>query len=165
MDQIPRLSCRAQEYCLRNSSNSLNYTLDPQAKELALALLQWHNCTLKLACKIPHTWTNPRSISTSPVSQERCTASRNKKPHTSGLAPSLPSREPKQAQAALPQGHTLQKKSWPGAKKERDITFLPSALRGRTTRSAWLTPWGLERGKRREKAIAKASAKQSKDMN
>lgn len=53
---IKYLPCPAMLDSLRfrNSSNSLNYTLDSQAKELTLVLLQWHNCTLQLCLYDSH---------------------------------------------------------------------------------------------------------------
>lgn len=54
--RIKHIACPAivESYHFINISRRLSYILDPQAKDLMLALLQWHDLTLQLCLQDPH---------------------------------------------------------------------------------------------------------------
>lgn len=76
----------AESYHFINTSRRLSYTPDPQAKELTLALLQWHNLTLQLCLQDSHQLLKLQQCQHTSNSKERCIFSRSKKSCTSWLA-------------------------------------------------------------------------------
>lgn len=78
--------------------------------------------------------------------------------------PSLPWRDTRQAQTALPQSHTLQKKRWPGG-NTREGNEAPALYLKRRGQKQLVDHTAQELERRRTKVITKASSKQSPERD